>query len=121
MGDLDLARFFWRAALAGLATLALLGYWNYSAWIVRANLARYAETGLIDVGYLEHADVNGLPAVVESLPGLPAQAQAELHEWILMRSLPARATAAFDQPWYAWNLRRAAALAAYRGVRNDSP
>jgi hypothetical protein len=116
---LDLARFCWRAAVAGLAALAILSYWNYSAWIVRANVDRFVRTGQIDLGYLEHADVNGLPELVRSLPQLAPDARATLTVWLRERSLPARAPAAFA--WFEWNLRRAEARTAQREAAHDSP
>ena len=109
--------------LAALAVLAVLGYWNYSAWIVNANIERFVQSGRLDGDYLASTGPNGLPALVTSLPRLGAAGRAQLR-LALCGDLgtPCRETAvAPESSWYEWNLRRFAARAASKELLHDLP
>lgn len=95
-----------------LATLTVLVYWNGDAWVARANIDRFAQTGKLDTDYLTRGlSPDAIPAVVAALPRLPAADAARItaalaHEY--MRR-PALRT---GSDWYEWNTRRARARAA---------
>ena len=111
---LELARLCWRVSLAALAALVVLGYWNFSAWIVHANVERYARSGRIDFGYLARTGGDGLPELVRALPVLaPADREAVLTD-LKVRREPTATPA-----WFEWNLRRSAARAARQEVLTD--
>ena len=116
---LEVARLCWRVSLAALAALVVLGYWNFSAWIVRANVDRFVDSGRIDVRYLEHTGGDGVPELVRALPRLnPADRAAILGD--LRTGGMSRELAATPAPtWFEWNLRRSAARAARREVYPD--
>jgi hypothetical protein len=98
------------ASIGALALLALI-YWNHEAWIVRANVARYARTGQLDALYLQHLSANAVPAIVESLPELPRPIAARLRA-----SLRGRFSSAAKGRWFEWNLRRREAAEALRAA-----
>jgi two-component system, OmpR family, sensor histidine kinase BaeS len=114
---LELARLCWRVSLAALAALVVLGYWNFSAWIVRANVDRFTASGRIDVRYLEQTGGDGVPELVRALPRLnPADRAAvveELRTGRMSRGLTA------TPAWFEWNLRRSAAQTARQEVLTD--
>jgi hypothetical protein len=117
---INIPRLMRHVALAGIACIADLSYWNSAAWIVDANVARYQITGKLDVDYLERLarSPDAIPALIGTLPRLaPADAQQvreSLRHVALDRSLlvPPAGTGALC--WYEWSLRRAAARSALR-------
>lgn len=106
----DAARLCWRVVVAALAALAVAGYWNYSAWIVGANIERYSRTGNLDAAYLARTEDDGLPELVALLPRLGASSRAELLTKI------GGEPGADSSAWFEWNLRRSAARAARREI-----
>jgi Domain of unknown function (DUF4153) len=127
---IDLARLTRHIALIAILCVGSLSYWNSGAWIVRANVRRREQTGKLDVIYLERLarhSRDAIPALVETLPGLPpAQAQqlrSTLNRLRLGRWIPEPPGRRFEAAWYEWNLRRAAARSALRaaGLSNEAP
>lgn len=106
-------------ALAGIACIAGLSYWNTAGYIVDANVARYQVTGKLDVDYLERLarSPDAIPALVNALPHLaPSDAQhvrGFLAHAALNRSILVPPTG-MGLSWYEWSLRRAAARSALR-------
>ena len=113
---IDIPRLIRHAALIAIGCVASLSYWNHAAWIVEANVARYQETGKVDVAYLERlarSSPDAIPALVTALPKLAppdaAHVRESLRHGAVNRSLllPPRTTGGLS--WYEWSLRRAAA------------
>lgn len=118
---MDAARFCWRVSVAALAMLAVLGYWNYSAWILDANLERFARSGRLDRDYLAQTGINGLPALVAALPRLDADSRAEVIKLVCGNpdSRCSSAATAPESSWFEWNLRRSSARAAFKELAHD--
>jgi len=98
------ARLTRRAAGVGALALLVLIFWNYEAWIVRENIARYLRTGQVDTLYLSGLSPNAIPAIVGSLPMLP-----EPQAGLLREAFQWRYSASAETPpcrWFEWNLRR---------------
>lgn len=120
---IHIPRLIRHVALTAIACVASLSYWNHCAWIVNANVERYANTGKLDVNYLERLARNSpdaVPALVEALPHLtPADAQRVRES--LRRTSPDRSILqpqpeAGELSWYEWSLRRVAARSALRAA-----
>jgi hypothetical protein len=116
---IDVSGLMRRLAVACLASIAALSYWNSAAWIVRANVSRYQTSGKLDVSYLERlarSSPDAIPTLIDSLPRLEPSAAARVRESLarssLLRTTPWSTTATGALPWYEWSLRRAAAQAA---------
>ena len=121
---IDVGRLLWRNCVAALATLVVLGYWNHSAWIVRANLERYSRTGQLDVDYLGRTDNDGIPELVRALPGLDSRTRAEVRATLCAAPRKAACSGvpgATAAPWFEWNLRRAAAANAIKEFSREDP
>ncbi len=103
---IDVDRYCWRAAVTFLATLAILGFWNYPAWIVRANVERYVQSGQIDLRYLARTGPNGIPALVESLGYLGPDERRALAPVVAPERSDGGSHGSPGRPWYEWNLRR---------------
>ncbi|MCI0673211.1 MAG: DUF4173 domain-containing protein [Myxococcaceae bacterium] len=69
------ARFAAGVVAAGLGYLTALNVVVPDALIARRNLARYAATGVVDLGYLASLSDDVLPPVAGALPALDAQGQ----------------------------------------------
>ncbi|MEO7217749.1 MAG: DUF4173 domain-containing protein [Gemmatimonadaceae bacterium] len=92
-----------------LATLVVLVFWSADAWVARANIARYAATGKLDVAYLgDSLSPDAYPALVESLPKLVAADRGTLVAK-LAKHYASREELKESPAWYEWNLRRSAA------------
>jgi Domain of unknown function (DUF4153) len=120
---IDVPRLIRHVALIAVACVAGLAYWNNAAWIVDANVGRYAQTGKLDVGYLERLarfSPDAIPALIAALPSLaPADASRlrdSLQHAFIDRSilLPPPGTGALS--WYELSLRRTDARAALRSA-----
>ncbi len=99
--------------LVALVTFAFVLYWNRDAWVVRANVDRFAATGKLDVNYLAGGlSPDGYPALVKALPRMTpadsAKAVAELHTESQLEQLND------EGRWFEWNFRRASASNALR-------
>lgn len=123
---IHIPRLIRHVALTAIACVAGLSYWNHSAWIVDANVGRYARTGKLDVDYLERLgriSPDAIPALIEALPHLtPADAQRVRES--LRRTSPDQSIlqpqpAAGEPSWYEWSLRRVAARSALRAAGLD--
>src|SRR5664279_1525258 len=69
---LDARRLARRGAVVGSLALATLIYWHTGAFLVRENVARYAQTGKLDSWYLASGlSLDALPAVLEARSSLP--------------------------------------------------
>jgi hypothetical protein len=89
-----------------LATLTVLAYWNADAWVARANVARFAQTGTLDVTYLTHGlSPDAYPALVESLPAL-REPERTLLATALRHEYARRPFMQAADRWYEWNARR---------------
>lgn len=120
---IHIPRLIRHVALTGIACVAGLSYWNHSAWIVNANVERYASTGKLDVDYLERLgriSPGAIPALIETLPHLtPGDAQRVRES--LRRTSPDQSILQ-PQPgtgelsWCEWSLRRVAARSALRAA-----
>jgi len=120
---ITIARLMRHVALAALACVAGLSYWNHSAWIVNANVGRYASTGKLDVDYLERlarTSPDAIPALIAALPHLTSADAQRVRESLrgvspdrsILKPLPGTA----ELSWYEWSLRRVAARAALRAA-----
>ena len=119
---IDAARLCWRVSVAALGALAVLGYWNYSAWIVDANLERYARSGQLDLEYLAQTGTNGLPALAGSLARLDPPQRARLVGLVCGGAGARCGLAAEPEPaWFEWNLRRATARHAREELSHVQP
>ncbi len=98
--------------VVALATLTILVFWNGDAWVARANVRRYVRTGKIDFQYLTRGlSPDAYPALVESLPRLPASDQAQLQVG-LAHEYARRPMMRREDSWYEWNARRSRARSA---------
>ncbi|WP_035766197.1 DUF4153 domain-containing protein [Arthrobacter sp. TB 23] len=85
-----------RAALAsGAALLLIIGVANPEAWVAEQNIARYVESGKLDVAYLATLGADATPAVIEGLPREIARCVVAFQ--------PAPET---TDDWLGWNLGR---------------
>jgi hypothetical protein len=94
-----------------LSALVVLVFWNVDAWVARANISRYAQTGKIDVEYLARSlSLDAYPTLVGALPKLGPAEQQQLR--IALAKKSAADSAETHPPrWYEWNLRRSRAAA----------
>jgi hypothetical protein len=99
-----------------LTTLAVLVFWNGDAWVARANVDRYAETGKIDIEYLARGlSPDAYPTLVASIPRLGVSEQQQLT--LALAKAYARTSSLKRVPsWYEWNLRRSRAKAVQMAV-----
>lgn len=120
---IDIPRLIRHVALIAIASVACLSYWNNGAWIVAANVGRYAQTGKLDVGYLERlarSSPDAIPALITALPSLaPADAsrlRESLQHAFIDRSILLPPPGAGGLSWYELSLRRTDARAALRSA-----
>lgn len=107
--DFDVRRLARQVMTVALATLTFLVFWNGDAWVAQANLARYAETGKIDIPYLTNElSLDAYPTLVQALPSVAEPERAQL-ALALTKEYATHDGLRRDSPWYAWNLRRARA------------
>jgi hypothetical protein len=99
-----------------LTTLAVLVFWNGDAWVARANVDRYEETGKIDIEYLARGlSPDAYPTLVASIPRLGVSEQQQLT--LALAKAYARTSSLKRVPsWYEWNLRRSRAKAVQMAV-----
>jgi len=92
-----------------LSTLVVLVFWNADAWVARANVDRYAQTGKIDVDYLVRGlSPDAYPTLIAALPRLGPVEQQQLRS-ALVKKFVAESSKRRSAHWYEWNLRRSRA------------
>ena len=112
---IDARRLIRRMGLLAALALGVFCYWNHAAWIADANIARWRNTGNLDVQYLVYGlGDDALPEVIAQLPAL----STPLADGVRIRLAGLQAQRAANAPahWYEWNLRRAAADRALRAL-----
>lgn len=110
--DFDVRALARATMTVALATLATLIFWNADAWVARANLDRYAQTGKIDVPYLTRGlSPDAYPTLVQSLPRVAAPERAQIVAGLATQFAHESSLRA-DPSWYEWNLRRSRARSA---------
>ena len=98
-----------------LVAFSALVYWNCDAWVVRANLDRFAITHKLDVSYLARGlSDDGYPALVQALPRMTPDDRASVVAKLNTAVSRERLTA--SSHWFEWNLRRDRAMDALRSV-----
>jgi hypothetical protein len=98
-------RLLGRAGALGVMALAGVSMWNHEAWIVRHNVARYMETGKLDMRYLAcDLSARAVPEVLRAGNGAGAGWGQFTREAVADR-FARRAT----DSWYEWNLGRSRA------------
>jgi hypothetical protein len=115
----DAARFVRHSGLVALLILAGIIFGNPEAWVVRQDVARYRETGKIDVLYLTSLSLNAVPSLVASLGAVPTSCAQ-----VLRYDLGAANAKALEKQhrghvghWYEWNQGRSRGLAALTSAR----
>jgi hypothetical protein len=94
--------FAFGALASGLATVATLFVANPDAVVARTNAARIASTNTsvpFDVAYASSLSADAVPALVEALPTLPADAQCPLARQLLRRWPPDAERSTRDWNW----------------------
>ena len=114
-------RLGWRMWIAGLGILGILGYWNYSGWIVRANVGRYLATGRIDTDYLASTGADAVPDLLAVLPRLRPDDRAAVAAALRVNGTRALHTECRDGEWFEWNARRSAACNGYKEMDDVFP
>lgn len=121
--SINVPRLIRHVALIAIACVAGLAYWNHAAWIVAANVARYQQTGKLDVSYLgrlARSSPDAIPALITALPSLaPADAsrvRESLQHAFVDRSILMPPPDAGGLSWYELSLRRADARSALRSA-----
>jgi hypothetical protein len=101
-------------AAFALATVTLVGLnlADLDRTVAEHNLARFHDTGKIDVAYLGSLSPDASPVLVEALPGLPRDVRDDLAGQLDCTRLELQGT----EPWTAANLSRAAARAALEDI-----
>jgi hypothetical protein len=118
-------RFPTGALVAGLGMLGMLHVANPDALIVRVNAARAAAGLPFDSSYVTGLSDDAVPALLEALPALPADARLAIAKRLTARS---RTPAWNRADWRSWNWGRAhartalaARLDAIRGALSGAP
>ena len=97
-------RLLGRAGALGVMALCSVSLWNHESWIVRKNVARYGESGVLDVGYLAcELSARAVPEVLRAAQLQPVSAPL-VRDAIGMRFAGRRA-----DTWYEWNAGRSRA------------
>ena len=102
--------FVFGSFVTALVYLALLNLANPDALIVRANIARYYESGKLDAGYLASLSADATPDLAGSLGRVDASARAVFRDAFRQQRL-VLSEARAQQGWPAWSVARARALA----------
>jgi hypothetical protein len=94
-----------RAGALGVMALASVSIWNHEAWIVRQNVARYMETGKLDMKYLAcDLSARAVPEVLRAGERAGFVGKRLTHEAVAKRFAGRTPDA-----WYEWNLGRSRA------------
>jgi hypothetical protein len=105
--------FAFGALASGLATVAALFVVNPDAVVARTNVARIAAAGSslpFDVAYASSLGADAVPALVDALPVLPAEALCPLARHLLRRWPPGAERSIRDWNWSAAHARDAVRL-----------
>lgn len=108
----DAARLARATMTVALAAMCVITFWNDHAWVVRADVARFAGTKRLDTGYLAHRlSPDAYPALLDALPALPPMQREQLASELW----PAAACELRGgNRWFEWNASRSTARAALR-------
>jgi hypothetical protein len=114
LAGVDPARFARRTIVTVLLGLGLVTFWNPSAWVVRANVARHQVIRRIDAEYLAQLAGRSPDAIAELVRALPELEPADAARLrAALEASAARHAGFFREPaWYEWNLHRAEARSA---------
>jgi hypothetical protein len=110
---IDVPRLTRHVAVTATVTLGLLSCWNYPAWIVRRNFARYDANGRIDLHYFATgAGPDAIPEIVTLQQRLaPGDRACVLHDLQVAYGSTLGPNAPVPR-WFEWSLRRTAARGA---------
>ena len=114
LAGVDPARFARRTIVTGLLGLGLVAFSNPSAWVVRANVARYQTLRRIDAEYLAQLAGRSPDAIAELVRALPALEPADAARLrAALEASAVRHVGFYREPaWYEWNLHRGEARSA---------
>jgi hypothetical protein len=128
---IELWQLLQQMVISCMLALAVLCFWNHSAWIVIRNVDRYAVTRSMDLDYLEWLATRSpdpIPQLVASLSKLRADDAVRLRAllyrlWSAEESqLSGARILDFREPyWYRWNLRRAQARRSLEALVASGP
>ena len=98
-------RLLGRAGALAVMSMAGVAIWNHEAWIVRKNVARYAETGKLDTRYLAcDLSVRAVPEVLSTADRVGGTARG-----LMWTAIGERFASRLDDEWYEWNVGRSRA------------
>jgi hypothetical protein len=98
-------RLLGRAGALGVMALVGVSMWNHEAWIVRQNVARYMETGKLDMKYLAcDLSARAVPEVLRAGERAGFAGKRLTHE-----AVGKRFASRTPDAWYEWNLGRSRA------------
>lgn len=98
-------RLLGRAGALAVMGMAGVSVWNHEAWIVRQNVARYADSGQLDLRYLAcDLSARAVPEILRAAE----RGQGATRE-LTRTAVAERFTSVADDAWYEWNAGRARA------------
>ena len=98
-------RLLGRAGALGLMSLASVSIWNHEGWIVRKNVARYEQTGKLDMRYLAcDLSASAVPEVIAATRSIDAGNASLMRDAVGWRF-----AGRLDDSWYEWNAGRSRA------------
>ncbi len=102
---LDARRLARRAAVVGAVALAALIYWNTGAFVVRENVARFADSGKLDVRYLASGlSMDAMPSLLAARASLPPVLADSLTA--MLKERVSKRCELAPGAWYEYNARR---------------
>jgi hypothetical protein len=114
IGRPDFRRLARHWAVTVMLALTALVYWNYDAWIARANFERYEARNTLDLSYLLLSlGPDAVPEIVRFLPKLPPALQNNARACLEV-AYPSESRTSKQPHWYEWNYRRAQLTTALR-------
>jgi hypothetical protein len=100
-------RLLGHAGALGIMAMAGVSMWNHEGWIVRQNVARYEETGKLDVRYLAcELSARAVPEVVRAARSVGVDATTAS---LARDAIGERFAGKLDDSWYEWNVGRSRA------------
>jgi hypothetical protein len=98
-------RLLGRAGAVGVMALAGLAIWNHEGWIVRRNVARYEQTGKLDLRYLAcDLSARAVPEVLRAVRGVDVPTVP-----LARSAIGERFAGRLEDSWYEWNVGRSSA------------